>query len=82
MLTQVDHRDGFVVFKVTNGKGQKLCYRAFPEDKIGDATARKEFPTLVDARNLLSPLPNKGNETKSKLQCPHNQPGYRADNRR
>jgi len=78
MLTQVDRRDGHIVFKVTNLKGSTLCYRVFPENAIGDSSKAREFPTLQLARNELTPIPHPAIHTKPKLEHPQNQPGYKA----
>jgi hypothetical protein len=78
MLTKVDARNLHTVFKVTNRKGELICYRVFPDHLIGDAGCCREYPTLTEARNELGVIKHNNPVTAPKSSYVQNNAGYHA----
>lgn len=53
MLQELNRVSGKVLFQVSTDKGEVIGFRIFPEDKIGDSSARQEFKSLREAQATI-----------------------------
>ena len=84
MLRTIERHNGYVIQKVTKPNGHLLRYQTGLETAIGTHDTFTSHRYLSEARAAigLSTVVDTAIQTAPKASYPHNQKGYRADNRK